>query len=44
MTFKNQVISKSNLEILKELRASLEFDNKDAFLKELRKKRQEKRY
>lgn len=44
MTFKNQVKPKSNLEIMKELRANVKFENKDALLKEIREKRRERRY
>lgn len=42
--FERLVKSRSNLEILKELRASVEFENKEALLKEIREKRQERRY
>lgn len=42
--FERLVKSKSNIEILKELRASVKFDDKDALLKEIHKKRQEGRY
>ncbi len=41
--FERLVKSRSNLEILKELRAS-KFEDKDALLKELREKRRERRY
>jgi predicted CopG family antitoxin len=42
--FERLVKSKSNLEVLKELRAGFRFENKDALLKETYEKRQERRY
>ncbi len=42
--FERLVKSKSSLDILKELRAGFEFENKEALLKELYKNRRERRY
>lgn len=42
--FERLVKSKSGLDILKELRAGFEFENKDALLKELYENRKERRY
>jgi predicted CopG family antitoxin len=42
--FERLVKSKSGLDVLKELRAEFEFENKDALLKELYEKRRERRY
>ncbi|MBU4221006.1 MAG: antitoxin VapB family protein [Euryarchaeota archaeon] len=42
--FERLVISRRNIDKLKELRGSVEFRNKDALLKELSDKRKEIRY
>ncbi len=42
--FERLVRSKRNIEILKELRASVKFEDKDALLEEIYEKRKETRY
>ncbi len=42
--FERLVRSKSSIETLKELRASIEFEDKDTLLNEIREKRRERRY
>ena len=42
--FGRLVKSKRNIDVLKELRAGVKFENKDALLKEIYEKRKETRY
>jgi predicted CopG family antitoxin len=44
MLFERLVKSKKNVEILRELKGSVKFERKEDFLREIRKKRLERRY